>query len=105
MKIIHMKMDRFYYKIFHDHQIEQKENESKDFVDMLSSSRIDNYKYTFDNMVKGIINVILILPHVNCIPNFLLDLFIHQRILLVFLWCRSQQIHQHGSNKCIYMRA
>jgi hypothetical protein len=33
-----MKMDRFYDKIFHDHQIEQKENESKDFVDMFSSS-------------------------------------------------------------------
>jgi hypothetical protein len=68
-KKIHMKMDRFFDKILHDHRIDQKENvESKDFVDMLfSSSRVDNYNYTLDdNTIKGIINVILILPHVNC---------------------------------------
>jgi hypothetical protein len=44
----HMKMDQFFDKILHDHQIDQKENvESKTFVDMLfSSSRVDNYNYT-----------------------------------------------------------
>jgi hypothetical protein len=65
-----MKMDQFLDKILHDHQIEQKENVgSKDFVDMLLSfSRVDNYNYTLDNnTIKGIINVILILPRENCI--------------------------------------
>jgi hypothetical protein len=60
----------FFDKILHDHQIDQKENvESKDFVDMLlSSSQVDNYNYTLDdNKIKGIINVILILPHVDYI--------------------------------------
>jgi 3,9-dihydroxypterocarpan 6a-monooxygenase len=69
-KKILMKMDQFFDKILHDHEIEQKENiESKDFVDMLlSSSRVNNYNYTLDNKtIKGIINVILILPHVDCI--------------------------------------
>jgi len=62
-KKIHMKMDRFFDKILHDHRIDQKENvESKDFVDMLfSSSRVDNYNYTLDdNTIKGIINDMLI---------------------------------------------
>ncbi len=63
-KKIHMKMDRFFDKILHDHQIDQKENvESKDFVDMLlSSSRVDNYNYALDNnTIKGIINVIYLM--------------------------------------------
>jgi hypothetical protein len=63
-------MDRVFDKILHDHQIDQKENvESKRFVDMLfSSSRVDNYNYTLNNnTIKGIINVILILPRVDCI--------------------------------------
>ncbi len=69
-KNILMKMDQLFDKILHDHQIDQKENvESKDFVDMLlSSSQVNNYNYTLDdNRIKGIINVILILPHVDYI--------------------------------------